>query len=1551
MDREEMEFLELDVDFETDKPVYRMPKSPQADFKSVNGFKFGQKWSQNDDLVHKNRRHVLDDFRKSPEYERLTDKPKAESFTSVMDSVEAIRVMRAGAPRPLSERLQAIIKLYSEDVSVANISRLMNGAPVLKEDVDELATSVMTALVEAGLDANLVDVEIDDKTDDVYVYLNDQITDDKVEQALAMLDRQGVAELLKRPKDDVALGTFQIRVKEKSEDKEGHEPVQVQDVSCDKCKSEAIMLMREHRARLVCKGCQKMTTLSRVEERRVYSRLLNEPVLDEGVPEKHQLKIAKGTLLMNDAAANVMGGMNKEQARKFLRDHGWTDQRIQEYERSADAPRKKEDLTNPDDFTNGEILSYEAKDERKCDQCGGPLPAKTGFFMGKRYCKTCRESPKPFVKSDKKESDVHEDIPLDPNAPPKIGERVKLKDDPQQDDWIISAVSEQLPGKPATITVKNVKTGAVKATSQENFGRYEAKPGLLQTSHTDHPLNPLHKALAPPAQAATNILRATAVKHIESAELQFESRSKVSRVEEWYKTLPAHRRPSEKLEVQQGDPRVYTVNVSKGYYETACEVVRGRFQGTVLSEAPVEASDELTRLPDGFTFLMFPNETGERAVEMAESFGYAWGLGKPYFDSMNRPGFVLPVEKAEHMVQFAGSWSPRTAEAHGPFTLKTEYKIVRDSVPTSRPRCKTCGKLKPGVNIKDPCKCSDESSKKCEACGAKEQSAADLCQRCDRCADGCCNCDKKSESEVVTEGYGKCTQCDCDKFMDDDDDGSGDHTCDCGHTESQHKKSESEVVEEAKKRRTRELFPQARKEADVAARQRRRALNGSTDEGPGQCVDAECPDSGTYHDHPDDADEKDEATSTASGAFVGRDEADLLIKIHQLGKKTASGDASPEDHEELADLLGHAKSKGLEKDAQNAIAKSRAKQTAGKTEANDLLGQEPAQDPMGAIDPNAPPALGVDHSEMPPGVSQDLRNENTIDEIVSEVKSGVYGEWPPALPNAVEGQEPDMSQVLRPYLSRALLKHGIKPGVRATIDIEHKAWQALAYFAKADQPTNDPAVAEGAIITPKQRFQAFTAEGEPVELTVRPYVVFGLTEERDVIALAHTKQDTAPAFLARARDLGPALIDLPLDPPAEELDEAGQYRMRGKGSSGGYKSPMARDQSVLKGAAAMAQQRARQKGQPSGDAQGVNFSFDPSQGQPAPQKGSPEEMAQGIDKAFGGPPKGPVPVRPGGNVGMDPNLATANQTDPGIPAPKPPGAHVDVAQAANAFSAPPRPGLIQRGMDWFKQRRAAAADQRKVQDHNFAVEQRMKRDQRVLQLAKDWHLGNTTGLGMYAQYGPSKMQPDQIQRIMGEIQDMLGRMKQAEQKPGVKMRPEFYTWKQELEELYSHFRDQAAQAGHGGPKALAMFQYPHPSYENKDAAPANVAESNEEGLATRMINRKFRMREGTRPKSITADLLRDPDVKEVLKELREEEAGQNPSQGGAPLEGPAGSAAQATSRLRAAGYEMEFSEQGFAALQGMGEQGIPSLKIAPYFGLDANAIDLVLGRKMFGTKD
>ena len=47
---------------------------------------------------------------------------------------------------------------------------------------------------------------------------------------------------------------------------------------------------------------------------------------------KHQIRIAKDTLRMNDVGAAIMGGMTKKQAREILRGQGWSEERIRIWE-------------------------------------------------------------------------------------------------------------------------------------------------------------------------------------------------------------------------------------------------------------------------------------------------------------------------------------------------------------------------------------------------------------------------------------------------------------------------------------------------------------------------------------------------------------------------------------------------------------------------------------------------------------------------------------------------------------------------------------------------------------------------------------------------------------------------------------------------------------------------------------------------------------------------------------------------------------------------------------------------------------------------------------------------------------------------------------------------------------------------------------------------------------------------------------------------------------------------------------------------------------------
>ena len=75
-------------------------------------------------------------------------------------------------------------------------------------------------------------------------------------------------------------------------------------------------------------------------------------------PQKHQLKIAKDTLKMSKAGANVMGGMNHDEARKFLKSIGYSDQKIKKLEESDEIALEVEAPTNATDpIWNEEVFS------------------------------------------------------------------------------------------------------------------------------------------------------------------------------------------------------------------------------------------------------------------------------------------------------------------------------------------------------------------------------------------------------------------------------------------------------------------------------------------------------------------------------------------------------------------------------------------------------------------------------------------------------------------------------------------------------------------------------------------------------------------------------------------------------------------------------------------------------------------------------------------------------------------------------------------------------------------------------------------------------------------------------------------------------------------------------------------------------------------------------------------------------------------------------------------------------------------------------------------
>jgi hypothetical protein len=85
------------------------------------------------------------------------------------------------------------------------------------------------------------------------------------------------------------------------------------------------------------------------------------------IPEQHQKKIALRTLKMNDVGVSVMGGMNKGEARSFLKRIGYSDEQIKKIEESEEYIKETEGKNGYIAFYKGRKIevyansSYEAQ--------------------------------------------------------------------------------------------------------------------------------------------------------------------------------------------------------------------------------------------------------------------------------------------------------------------------------------------------------------------------------------------------------------------------------------------------------------------------------------------------------------------------------------------------------------------------------------------------------------------------------------------------------------------------------------------------------------------------------------------------------------------------------------------------------------------------------------------------------------------------------------------------------------------------------------------------------------------------------------------------------------------------------------------------------------------------------------------------------------------------------------------------------------------------------------------------------------------------------------
>src|SRR6185436_3055030 len=90
---------------------------------------------------------------------------RAESVQSLLPHLRALQMLRESgrtdkAPGSAHRRAAAIRVLHEGSFTMRNVFRAMNGHALLTEDDQSLATNVMVAMVEAGHDRALVEVEV-----------------------------------------------------------------------------------------------------------------------------------------------------------------------------------------------------------------------------------------------------------------------------------------------------------------------------------------------------------------------------------------------------------------------------------------------------------------------------------------------------------------------------------------------------------------------------------------------------------------------------------------------------------------------------------------------------------------------------------------------------------------------------------------------------------------------------------------------------------------------------------------------------------------------------------------------------------------------------------------------------------------------------------------------------------------------------------------------------------------------------------------------------------------------------------------------------------------------------------------------------------------------------------------------------------------------------------------------------------------------------------------------------------------------------------------------
>lgn len=147
-------------------------------------------------------------------------------------------------------------------------------------------------------------------------------------------------------------------------------------------------------------------------------------VKNDDVFAHHKTKIAKATLRMHDAGVNIMGGMNKDEARAHLKSQGWSDAKIHQHEHGSlneevhaynvhlggkhidkvfyshhvDPEEVKKSLVNHDNYDPGIRVSKEQKTRKSLHEHGKAALAEGGSYtfhdLGEKGAGFIKNAPK-----------------------------------------------------------------------------------------------------------------------------------------------------------------------------------------------------------------------------------------------------------------------------------------------------------------------------------------------------------------------------------------------------------------------------------------------------------------------------------------------------------------------------------------------------------------------------------------------------------------------------------------------------------------------------------------------------------------------------------------------------------------------------------------------------------------------------------------------------------------------------------------------------------------------------------------------------------------------------------------------------------------------------------------------------------------------------------------------------------------------------------------------------------------------------------------------------